>query len=213
MAARKTPTPGYRPPFDLAVSLGYDRQVAYQLRGTAPTIEGPFDWLTTPFAGLMRALQQDFAGFMAPENLVRCPGADHVVCDIRYGVLAANDFTASSPLNATEVQDKYRLAVNRFRNVMQSHRPVLFVRHNIERHEAAELIDFLSRLNPAFRLLALTNTPEKSWELPFVTNARLKPFSRWEGDDDAWAKLLAPFHVDREGARDEPKGVGPRRSP
>lgn len=186
-------------PYDVAVSLGSDCQVAHRLQESVPSFKsGPFDWLLTPFLSLVQALERDFDEFMLPAHLYR-PDKENgrVVQDRHYGVISVHDFIESTPLNNIEVQQKYQHTAENLRQVLRSNARVLLIRKDLRRRQAEELSSVLGRLYPqlSWTLLALMNTSEPSWKLPRVNNVFLKTTSHWTGDEKSWARLLTPFHA------------------
>lgn len=187
---------------DVFVSLGADCQVAFNLRNSVPTEAGPFDWLVTPFPALVKALDSRFDEFMAPANLIDQTDAKgkRAVFDKNYGVLSFHDFAATTPLSNRDVQAKYAHTVANLLALFQSTRRAMFVRKDCRKRHAVEIAQLLERLAPAldWQLLALTTAPEPEWGLSRVTNAVLAPTPHWQGDENAWSRLLAPYHTDRE---------------
>jgi hypothetical protein len=194
--------------FDVCVSLGRHCESTYQVRritGTsAPTS-------STDCSAVAGALDGDFAGVLQPGSLIpddegRC------AWDRQSGIRFYHDFLASDPRSGlTEadiaaqfprVREKFHHLADRWRELAESPRRVLFVHHDaLAEADAAlaavaRLHAVLGRSRPPdrFRLLWLRpSPPADAAALPDgVAWSAISPLpGRWQGDDTQWDALFA----------------------
>ena len=179
------------------ISLGWRCDTAFELRMHGrENVAHFFDWLATPFSGLLRILEADFDVFH-PENLILRTDLDpHCVEDVPTGVLFHHQF----PLYRGHVQpdflvhypdfsSKFRHLAARFRQYMAD-RPVTLVRQEITRDQALRLEDVVAAAFPAadVRFLYLNPDPQE-----FITprgRGRALRNDGTLGDPAQWARVL-----------------------
>lgn len=190
--------------YDVVVGLGSCCQTAYQLyrlgfRGVAY----PFDWLVLSFNGLYKILENRFLGFLGREDLEL--RRDKYILDKRYGVKLLHDFKYKKDfvwLEDYQVHyDKYWRRINRFLELMQSGKQVLFVRRECRKEQAIKLQKMIKRVYPGleFGLLILDETEEikNGWNLLGIWNEYLRqrnPYE-WHGINEEWDRVMSNFKI------------------
>jgi len=113
-----------------AVSLGSVCQVKHQIdRFAGSVIASPFDWLVTPFAGLLEILKARGQGLSESVSAIN----DTARCD-RFGVLLPHDFhivngkAEITSWQITQAKRKYLHKWGRFEAACRSSEEIVFVR-------------------------------------------------------------------------------------
>lgn len=172
-----------------------------------------FDWQITPFEAVIAYLEDDFRGVFERQDLTVDEKSGHVV-HRHLRTLHPHDFkSAGERLTEADIDRNYEAArqrfeylADRFRRHLQGAGRYLYVFKQIRIYDdAVKLMGLLQAANPEhqFKLLfvdydgldqwlaALDGEVYRAW-VPEV--AASKPADRaWEGDDERWAGLLAPF--------------------
>ncbi len=207
--------------YDKLISLGGTCTPTWQLR----TFCGsdalyPFDWVLTPFASLLRVLENDFAGF-ADVGCFHLSWDQKSVYNSRYNVLHHHDFPSGAGGTIADhwrdkippLPRKYEFMIERWRDALDGTSSVLFVRH--QGHFETETWRCNADLSAGdmdtlCRLLEKTY-PHVAFDVLFVTaghaqaahpRARLaqvgwgeqdweNPSERWKGATQDWQRALA----------------------
>lgn len=191
-----------------------------------------FDWQITPFEALIAYLETDFLGVYERADFV-IDDASQTVVHRTLGTRHPHEFKAAGErLVEADIdrsylgaRDKFEHLAARFRQHLTTSGPYLYVFRQIRIYDdVVRLADLLKAANPdhAFKILfvdiegsdqwlnALEGLVYRGW-LPEQAD---KPAGReWEGDDQRWASILAPFQLTVHGADqitrtfDEAQGV------
>jgi hypothetical protein len=184
------------------VSLGRSCQPAHQIKrvfkSTYPS--HVFDWILTRDIGLVDLIASNLDGFFARENIVWSD--DGFFMDGRNGTQFNHEFPPQSDFDTqyADAAEKYAMLTERWRAMMSSEEPVLFVRHHgwdtDVRGAAIRIRNALRQRAPRlpFRLLYLCPDPsdDEAWGEHDIINRHLiqpDPYV-WTGDDAAWERLL-----------------------
>lgn len=112
------------------ISLGYFCEVAQDLEelGLRNT-SSPFDWEISEFRGVMKAIQNNFEGFMERDNLIQSENLREHYYDSKYGIWFFHDFNKYETLDSQypSVYDKYKRRITRFKKNITE--PTLFFRY------------------------------------------------------------------------------------
>ncbi len=201
------PVPVPSPPFRF-VSLGSDCQPARQINRIQPSnISGVFDWVTTQIQHIGRLIENDFAGFLEPDNMFPV-FHDQVfvgLVDTLYRVGFNHDFTRLDAADVSAVRDIYRMRIRWFRNLFDPRRPPpYFIRRQHPRDGvedeslAIALFEQLRAKRGDIRFLYLHADPGRR---EFMTDGYRSAFLRqmdpfeWLGDNEAWNAILGGFAV------------------
>ena len=193
-------------PYDAIVNLGGDCQPQYQMKtNKLRPCALPFDYLITPFDSLYKILEERFEGFLKPENfMLKVNGKEKWVEDKAYGTRLIHDF----PLNEKfldeyeKVRSKYQRRIDRFLNILDKSKKVLFIRKRITREQAIKLDALISRLYPhlEYALVCLDGSEEikTNWNLDRIRNFFLRQTTPyvWSGDNGAWAEIFAELQLE-----------------
>jgi tetratricopeptide (TPR) repeat protein len=184
------------------ISLGHRCDVAFQLRmHGAENIAHFFDWLSTPFDGLIKILSANFEVF-APDHLVLniTQSPNYVSCQVT-GV----DFYHQFPLFDGHVQpdfllfykpfiEKFRYLAERFRNYLSEHQ-VTLVRQDttLSQAQAQALEDLvIEKFRPRdARFLYVLNEAYEEFETAHGRARILRAPWSSVGDPGTWSKFLA----------------------
>jgi hypothetical protein len=206
--------------FDIAIGLGGRCQVAYNLQKNGLRQQAfPFDWLITPFEGLIRFLAYQGRGFTNKENFLFHITAYNVptaVMDTMYGFCLLHDFDYSlidgiptvkrfhevEVRNYDEIKFKYDRRIKRFFEVLNSDKKVLLVRLGITYHQAVFLDEFIHSHYPNldYLILAVDDSEEikTDWGLTRVKNVYAQQVTYWQGREDVWKAILDRFEFSFE---------------
>jgi hypothetical protein len=168
-----------------------------------------FDAQTTPFFAIEAYLRDDFQGAFEREDFTIDGGEPY---HRRLGTRHPHEFPAAGDaLAEADIEAHYATAYSRFEHLAAKFRrhllqpgPFLYVlRETRPTEDLARLMEQLSARSPlhAFHLLVVDyeDKIQSVDNLPDVSIAGLtrhidKPAHRlWEGNDEAWDKVLAPF--------------------
>jgi hypothetical protein len=191
--------------YDEVVSLGIACQAAAQIKYNEIRIRAyPFDWLVTPFDGLISFIINKGAGFLEPGNfcshgLIRNSNS-LLVKDSIYNFSFMHDFEGEDPLfSYAEVKEKYDRRIKRFFNLLESNKKVLFIRVTISKAQAKQLDQVLQKHYPnlSYTIVAVSDKEDAKmdWGLPRVRNFYLIQDWDWMGDDEVWEGILQQFPV------------------
>ena len=112
------------------ISLGYFCSLAMDLEKLGLRSESsPFDWLISDFEGVIRAIENNFDGFLACEDLSQNTANRAIYKNTYYNVDFYHDFDSRYPLRdqLPEVERKYRRRIDRFYESIKE--PTLFIRY------------------------------------------------------------------------------------
>jgi hypothetical protein len=196
--------------FDKVISLGRACDTAHQIRRYFRQTEAyPFDWLGTPFEGLLALLRHDFSGFLQTSDLESEQGC---VREARYGARLRHDFPVLDPEQIAAVQARYGRRIERFRQAVAGANRILFVRGQqhigdaLPFDPAITLERTLREVFPHldFHLLVLNPEAAALPEFEAVGISGLSVASPdpyvWSGDDAAWSVLFGQV-LTRVGGR------------
>lgn len=203
--------------YDEVVSLGTACQAAWQLEGNGiRRLAYPFDWLVTPFHGLIPFLTHQGAGFLDRDKIEivkTLPGkATYLhVADLTYDIHFIHDFRGGEGIdNYDKIKDKYDRRIQRFFTLLQSNKKILFFRVQISRDEAIVLDSFIHTHYPKleYTLVAINDSPdaENDWGLERVRNFYMhQTIDNWEGDGEKWKEIFSHFSI-KESKKKRPEG-------
>jgi hypothetical protein len=187
------------------VSLGRACDIAYQIRRHFGQTEAyPFDWLITPIDGLIKIIRSDFSGFLDRDQLIVKDGQ---VVHRDTDVIFVHDFEEAEVDKLDEllpaIAEKYARRIDRWRKVIHSHEPILFVRGSqsvgngiLADEDARSIYRALSKTYPRADIhLLAQNTPEshietKSHGRIHMANVPMPTPFTWSGDDAAWSDVF-----------------------
>lgn len=193
---------GLETPYRNVVSVGRDCQPAYQIRRV---FDGAFathifDWIITTDSGVVEHIASNLDDFFSRKHIV-WDGKKFYV-DARTGTRFMHEFPPGSDFDARYDANagKYEMLAERWRALMASEEPTLFIRrHDAEtdaRATAVRLRDTLRAAAPKlpFALLYLTDDPadDEAWSQSDIINRYLRPpeVHVWTGNNQAWDHLL-----------------------
>jgi hypothetical protein len=201
--------------FNVAISLGEVCQPAGHLHASGLRRRSfPFDWLITPFEGLMRFIANEGKGFLKKENLlfnVSVYGVPGVAFDAYYCIYPVHALKYSMKNSSGGIKKYDEVVVNdfdgikatlerrieRFFDVLRSNKKVLFVRLGITYKEALRLDELLHTRYPRldYVILALDDTHEMryDWGLKRVRNFYIKRPSKFDSHGEDWKRIFALF--------------------
>lgn len=205
-------------PYDDVVSLGSACQPAWYFKGYGMRRSAyPFDWLVTPFEGLISFIINKGDHFLEKENLrtLEVLGGDppilHVV-DVKYDIHIVHDFYFDMQ-NYDKIKTNYKRRIERFFKLLESNKRVLFVRVQMNRSEAQVLDALFQRLYPKldYTIVAVSDEPdaEHDWGFERIKNYYMKQTpGEWMGDGDKWREILYQFTIKekKKHQSDEEKG-------
>jgi hypothetical protein len=193
--------------YDEAVSLGSICQPAWHLKANGVRKGAyPFDRVITPFHALIPFIAQRGAGFLEKDHLKilevlygEHTSYEHVV-DLAYDIHFIHDFHHPDMCNYDNVKAKYERRVQRFFELLESDKKILFVRVQMNRHEAQILDDLLHSQYPhlEYTLVAISDDPDAltDWGLERVRNFYMQQIpGDWRGDSQRWTEILSQFSV------------------
>lgn len=195
--------------YDLCVGLGYHCESTHQLRRhTGDARAHFFDWLDLDLASVTGAVRSDFRDVLRTGPVV--PFSDgRCALDRPSGIRFFHDFRTApgSPLTAAAIEDqlprvraKFAHLADRWRAMTASPAQVLYVHHDaFDESGTAEVLALRAALaaqrpGHRFGLLWLRRTPPPdATALPPDVHTGTVPHvpGRWEGDDDAWDRVLS----------------------
>ena len=197
------------------ISLGTDCQPALQISIHRPNnVMHLFDWLAVPIRRLIALIENDFEGFLEPDNLhpFFIENKLTAVFDTRYRIDFNHDFATFDAADISRVRRLYGLKIRWFRELLDEpdEPPSYFIRRWDVRDGpedetvAVELFDLLRRRRRDIRLLYLHNDPSRP---PVKRNGYRSHFLRppqpfiWKGDFPAWRHILCQFALEPDTDR------------
>lgn len=186
------------------ISLGRACDIAHQIRRHFGQTEAyPFDWLITPFQGLIKTIDSDFGGFLSIDQLII---KDNYVYGRDSDIIYYHDFEGVDASNLEkllpEVREKYARRVDRWQKAISTGEPILFIRGYqnmsygiIDESDAKSVYQSLLKTYPGVNAHILAqNTPEAKIEALRgekiqIVNIAMPP-SGWSGDDVAWSEVF-----------------------
>lgn len=204
-------------PYDEVVSLGTACQAAWQLEGSGMRrFAYPFDWLVTPFHGLIPFIANQGAGFLERDKLEiikTLPGKATFlhVADLTYDIHFIHDFHGTESIdNYDKIKSKYERRIQRFFSLMQSNKKILFFRVQVTRDEVIVLDNLIHTTYPNldYTLVAINDSSdaEHDWGLERVRNFYMRQsIDNWQGDGERWKEILSQFTV-KESKKKRPEG-------
>lgn len=193
--------------YDQTISLGSSCQSAWQLEvNGVRKLAYPFDWLMTPFDGLVSFIINKGEGFLEKDNIevIEILHGDPLsflhVADRKYDFHSMHDFFFPDMYNYGDVKAKYERRIQRFFDLLESNKKILFVRTQISRDEAVRLDDLLHYLYPylEYTLVAINDDPDAQtdWGLKRVKNFYMQSTpGDWGGDYQKWKEILGQFPI------------------
>lgn len=190
------------------VSLGRACEVGFQIRlHTSQVGSDYFDWLITPFEGLMMALNQNFEGLMDGQDLYRQEDKNFVNnrrTGIQYGHVFRRNERHEIPHNFLDdldcVKEKFNHFKNRFNSYQHSSEKICFIRRDINGGEAISLCEKLQSIYPSLNFsLACVNEHDLGSAVSGdsrIIDLRV-PNSGHDGlgHADHWAEILMAAHL------------------
>jgi len=139
------------------VSLGQACEVAFEIKIHSPKADSDFfDWLITPFDGLMMALNGEFKDLLNPEDLYLQDDKNFVNnrrTGIQYGHVFLRDDFHNIPDafldDLDRVQSKFDYLIEKFHSYKQGGEQICFVRRSVDSSQAVILHDRLIEIFPA----------------------------------------------------------------
>ncbi|WP_228989135.1 DUF1796 family putative cysteine peptidase [Streptomyces sp. DH8] len=207
--------------YDVCVGLGYHCESTHQLRRVTGAERAHFfDWLDLDLAAVRETIAADFANVLRP-GLCEPFSDGACVRDRGSNIRFFHDFRApdGAPLTPAVIAEqfdavraKFDHLATRWRALTASRSRVLYVHQDAFDESGAPELTALHALlrarypDHAFDLLWLRRTPPPdAAALPpgvLWGTVPLDP-GRWEGDDAAWDRALAPLDIPRAA------GAGP----
>ena len=223
---RMTTQPEDQPAFRF-ISLGTDCQPALQISIHRPNnVMHLFDWLAVPIRQLIKLIENDFEGFLQPDNLhpFFIENKLTAVFDTRYRIDFNHDFATFDASDISRVRSLYGLKIRWFRELLDEpdEPPSYFIRRWDVRDGpedetvAVELFHLLKRRRRDIRLLYLHNDPLR---LPVKRKGYRSHFLRppqpfiWKGDFHAWRHILRQFALGPDTDEGEAFALPPLRAP
>lgn len=151
------------------ISLGRACEVGYQIKLHTPKSDGDFfDWLITPFDGLIAALDQQFQHLLNPEDLYLQEDRNFVnnrVTGIQYGHVFLRDETHMIPSNFLDdlprVTQKFEYFREKFFSSGRGSDPICYVRRDINADQAVLLEQRLEAMFPTLQFrIACVNSED-----------------------------------------------------
>lgn len=195
--------------FDAIFSLGYNCQVAAQLRRNRLRNEaGPWDWFS--FASSLdfcMVLRNQFSGFMLLENLeVFGTEECYYVRDNHTSCLSFHDFRNNPNEKPLYDYPAFRAMldrrIERFNQCLNSNQKILLIRIILHEQDAEMIYQTIRETypNPNISLLfvILQDAPHIVQLPSFSTQVRILHIpngTTWEGDMKAWKSILQGFSL------------------
>ncbi len=197
--------------YDAIYSLGDVCLAALQLRkNNLRPFAGPLDWMSSPnLSDVSRLLKNNFIGFMDMPNLMPTAystGVDTieqylVVHDKAYNIVSSHDFkadrnTLSHLATYPEVRQKLDRRIQRFLEMMEKSKRILFIRTEGAFNDVLELESVLSQLvKKDFNILIVNHSyvnsmVEKEWPLERVCIVELPNREIWSSNDHYWKEIF-----------------------
>lgn len=151
------------------ISLGKACETAFQIRLHTPKVDADFfDWLITPFDGLMKILHEEFSGHLNPRDLYLQDDRNFInnaITGVQYGHVFLRDaITHLHPDNFLDdlerVQSIFDYLAEKFIRNASAGLPLGFVRREIIPSQALELESFFRARFPElqFNIIAVNGT-------------------------------------------------------
>ncbi len=171
------------------VSLGYFCEVAQDLEKLGlRNFSSPFDWGISKFEEVLKAINNNFEGFMEYENLVQDITKRERYYDTNYKYWSFHDFDKYLSLEKQykKVKEKYRRRIERFLKNIKS--PTLFVHYisseEIDENGKSKEIKWIEEnYNYIFETLKKFNTEN---DIVFI------------GDEKSCSDIVKVYHVSRD---------------
>jgi Putative papain-like cysteine peptidase (DUF1796) len=188
--------------YDEVVGLGYSCQIAYQIGENGyRKYAYPFDWITSNFNGLILFIANRGAGFLEWGNFTTSGlikgTSTYSTTDNVYGFILIHDFYWPLEKSYPIIKAKYDRRIQRFFNLLNSDKRVLFIRLDLSRSEAEYLDQLLASQFPnlSYTILVLNNDirAQRDWGLKNVRNFYLPQNGTWQGDSRRWKEILSKF--------------------
>ncbi|WP_068469485.1 DUF1796 family putative cysteine peptidase [Candidatus Protochlamydia phocaeensis] len=205
--------------YDEIVSLGYGCQVAWQLETNGLRKAAyPFDWFHTSFDSLMAFIQHKGEHFLEwnhiwiVEPYPGDTGRFHVV-DLLYGIHSYHDFLSMPPMaNYNDIKTKYDRRINRFFELLNSNKKILFVREGFTREQVEQLDLLFQTLYPtlSYTILAVSDDEAfyEDWGLERIRNFYIQQKAwNWMGDFARWKEILDQFCIKHDVSERNPEDV------
>ena len=196
--------------YDGIFSLGHLCLASIQLqKNNLRPYSGVLDWMGSPnLSDVNRLLMNRFAGFMELENLRVVGDASEemlLVSDDVYNILSNHDFAKAQNTYThlaayPEVKQKFDRRIQRFLEMMDRSRRILFVRTEGDFQDVYDLQTVLKELvRHDFRVLLINHAPvseivELDWPLEKVCAVELPDGEIWEGNDHLWKMIFDGIH-------------------
>lgn len=200
-------------PYYPIISLGFNCQVAYQLRLYGLRYEAyPFDWIICPFNAVIKLIEDDFKYFLDPQYLkfIHTENQKHIL-NTYYDIKFLHDFRLSESFmeDYESVKETYTRRIERFYQKMNESSPALLIRKKINQEESLQLKQVLSNKFPHsnFTIIAVDNNHQimTNWNIPQIINYYMPQAAEltWKGDPKLWEQLFLKLNL--VISREEPK--------
>ncbi|UQZ83950.1 hypothetical protein SK3146_03162 [Paenibacillus konkukensis] len=191
--------------YDYVISLGAACQTTYQLqRNGLRTISGPIDWLVTnSLHKLNLALLDKFICIMDKGSL-KYEGEHEgklKMHDTLNDMLSVHDFSKEIGFEKSYENFKEKLdrRIQRFFDILKEAETILFVRTQAYSIDELWMLRMILKIHTKakFKILAVNYTIdhkiiECNWGIEDVCVVEIpSPSDRWQGDDDAWERMLS----------------------
>ena len=195
------------PQFDVAISLGRDCQIPYQLQEHGYRAASfPLDWVATPIDAVCSLLENEFDGFLDRDALhletVPDPRGTESRCIVNgLGVQFFHDFPTDDGFLFTyaSVKRKYDRRIARFYEVMRSGSRIVFLRYPLTREEAVTLRDLIRRKFPelVFEIVAVNprEDGDADWQIEGVRQVYVAPTKSWDGDSESYGAVFESLNL------------------
>lgn len=200
----------------LVVSLGGDCQVALNLRTNGVRgLAYPFDWINSPeFESIIAIIEDDFKYWLEPSFLEH---SGNKILNRYYNIKFAHDFPTSADLSNLSAEgfegvcrivddfynylplaeEKYNRRIKRFRELLESSSPIIFIRAYATPNSASQFVDLIKSKYPnlKFLLVILNDSDEYNFDwkienVKFIYCKKDRHSSKKWWDEKVWKKVL-----------------------
>src|SRR5262245_53507791 len=179
------------------ISIGHSCVPAFQIRKWLHQSEAYFfDWLVVPSPALIALLRTGPMELFVDQAKLEAAGSHEgntIVVHKDLNVRFYHDFGEQYDLaDFPIVRDKYRFLADRWLELVNGAKLILFLRHHIKESECVEIQRKIQATYPGldFEILAVNECAGRDWGRAGIHNKYIRSGPVWHGDDGEWWRVL-----------------------
>jgi len=192
--------------YDKIIGIGHSCVPAYQIRRNFGQQEAYFfDWLVMPPSALVSIIKKGLISLFCKEKFViyeqAGTSATYVpVVQKELNIIFYHDFRKSfGLLDYDQVLKKYSFLADRWNQLMQGGKKILFIRHHIKKDECVETYEAIrsTYFSLDFKILAVNECDPNTllWNIDGIYSYYIKSSNSWHGDNNEWLRVFREMKI------------------